>query len=48
MVILVSFVAGAVLFGLMGYQREYLTSLLRQSVPAEMAGELIKQSICII
>lgn len=42
MVILVSFVAGAVLFGLMGYQREYLTSLLRQSVPAEMAGELIK------
>ena len=41
-VLLVSFAAGAVLFGFMGYQREYIVSLMQQSIPAEMAGELVK------
>lgn len=42
MVLLVSFAAGAVLFGLMGYQRDYIVSLMQQSIPAEMVGELVK------
>lgn len=41
-ILLLTLVFGAVLFGPMAYQREYIDTLIRQSVPVEMAAEFMK------
>lgn len=43
LIVLGSFVVGAILFGVMSYQRDLLVSMMREMLPAEAAAEMMKQ-----
>ena len=43
LIVLGSFVVGAILFGVMSYQRDLLVSMMREMLPTEAAAEMMKQ-----
>lgn len=43
LILLGSFVIGAVLFGVFGYERSLITAAIKQSVPAELLGDMLQQ-----
>ncbi len=43
LIVLGSFAAGAILFGIMGYQRDLLVSMMKDMLPSAAAAEMMKQ-----